>query len=510
MPATVSSVSSASLQSARPSSSSSRASDSDGPSFDDALGKAQGKDAQPADASPPTPVARPAKADADKTKVASTDKKAADTAQTTDTKAKKKADSDNPPDRGNKGDGGSSDGSGNPSADGKKPQPKTPAKAKAIAPDAPAAILQIQGVPIQGAVPQAAAPQANASPATAQQPATAQPTPTPQAIAKVTAVAPDGSAAVAPDGSAAVAPDGSAAVASTPAQPAAKAAAPAKDKAPQPVDSAAQPPSADVEMAAIAVPAVDPTSQDDTQSALQTPQKGKAVPAQVGDPQPADAATTTNIDPNFVQAIVDGVDDAIAGSSAVSPDDIAATGDHKSARQNDTSALQLTPQADGPRLRIDNTIAAAPGAPAQSSEAQFAQVNHARIISGIQEKLLPGGGSMQIRLDPPELGAVNIKVEMRNGVMTASFEAANSDTARLLSHSLGDLKTSLEAQGVNVEKMHVTQMPKSQSSSNKGDPKSDQDTNADNASRQEQQRRDMMRRMWRKLMKGQDPLDLVA
>jgi flagellar hook-length control protein FliK len=137
-------------------------------------------------------------------------------------------------------------------------------------------------------------------------------------------------------------------------------------------------------------------------------------------------------------------------------------------------------------------------------------VNHARIISGIQEKLLPGGGSMHIRLDPPELGAVNIKVEMRNGVMTASFEAANSDTARLLSHSLGDLKTSLEAQGVNVEKMHVTQMPKSQSSSDKGGQKSDQETNADNASRQEQQRRDMMQRMWRKLMKGQDPLDLVA
>jgi flagellar hook-length control protein FliK len=147
--------------------------------------------------------------------------------------------------------------------------------------------------------------------------------------------------------------------------------------------------------------------------------------------------------------------------------------------------------------------------PPPPPEAQFAAANHANIVSGIQAKLLPGGGSMSLHLDPPELGALQIRVEMKGGVMTASFETSSDQTAKLLSHSLTDLKTSLEAQGVTVEKIHVTQVPRQQSSSSD----SHQDTSdksKDTAAQQEQQRKDMVRRMWRKLMKGQDPVDLVA
>jgi flagellar hook-length control protein FliK len=144
-----------------------------------------------------------------------------------------------------------------------------------------------------------------------------------------------------------------------------------------------------------------------------------------------------------------------------------------------------------------------------SAESQFADANHPKIVSGITGRLLPNGGAMQLRLDPPELGAMQIKVEMRDGVMTASFETSNDQATRLLSHSLGDLRSALEAQGVSVQKLQVTQSPKQQTSSGEGQ-KDNSQTPQDTASQHEQQRKEMVRRMWQKLMGGQDPVDLVA
>lgn len=147
---------------------------------------------------------------------------------------------------------------------------------------------------------------------------------------------------------------------------------------------------------------------------------------------------------------------------------------------------------------------------AQPAEAQFVEANHHRIITGISGQLLPNGGSMHIRLDPPELGALHVRVEMRDGVMTAAFETSSDEATKVLSHSLGDLKTALEAQGVSVEKLHVRQAPREQSSSGDNSRGERDDAHQEQAARQEQQRKEMLRRMWRRLTNGQDPLDLVA
>jgi flagellar hook-length control protein FliK len=122
---------------------------------------------------------------------------------------------------------------------------------------------------------------------------------------------------------------------------------------------------------------------------------------------------------------------------------------------------------------------------------------------------------MHIRLDPPELGPRAVTVRLRNGVMEASFETSNDEAARLLSHSLGTLKSSLESQGVNVDRLHVQQAPKNeQSNQNSNEREGQQGQNRenlhDNAARQDHQRREMLRRMWRKLTGVEDPLDMVA
>jgi flagellar hook-length control protein FliK len=154
---------------------------------------------------------------------------------------------------------------------------------------------------------------------------------------------------------------------------------------------------------------------------------------------------------------------------------------------------------------------AAPAAPTPppTSEADFAGANHDRIVSSVRSELIPNGGTMHIRLDPPELGALQVTVRMIDGAMTASFETSTDQATKLLSHSLGQLKTALETQGVSVERLHVQQSPRDQQSSSNSDDRR-QSRQEDASARQEQQRREMLRRMWRRLGMIHDPLDMVA
>jgi flagellar hook-length control protein FliK len=99
---------------------------------------------------------------------------------------------------------------------------------------------------------------------------------------------------------------------------------------------------------------------------------------------------------------------------------------------------------------------------------------------------------------------------MNDGVMSASFETSTDQATKMLSHSLGQLKSALETQGVSVEKLHVQQSPRDQQSGSKSDEQKQEELQKDGQSSQrEQQRREMLKRMWAKLGVG-DPLDMGA
>lgn len=176
--------------------------------------------------------------------------------------------------------------------------------------------------------------------------------------------------------------------------------------------------------------------------------------------------------------------------------------------------LERTP-TEPPPIKSDSATGVSkpplPAAPPPTPEVRFAHDNHEQIVQNVRTQLLPQGGAMQIRLDPPELGALQVMVEMRDGVMNATFQTSNEEATRLLSHSLNQLKHVLETQGVTVERLQVQQAPKNESS-NAGDEQKQQQQNSpeDHAARQEQQRRELMRRMWRKISGAPDPLDLTA
>jgi flagellar hook-length control protein FliK len=170
------------------------------------------------------------------------------------------------------------------------------------------------------------------------------------------------------------------------------------------------------------------------------------------------------------------------------------------------AAVSLSPASAGPTHQASSPTAA----PVVRPQLEFAAVNHEKIVAGIQGQLLPTGGTMHIRLDPPHLGPLQVSVHLRDGVVTAAFQTQNEDATRLLSHSLGQLKTALESQGVSVDKLQVQQAPKDQSSgNNSNDPRQQSFTQGDGLFEQQQrQRQRLLQRMWNR-MNG-DPLDMVA
>ena len=197
-------------------------------------------------------------------------------------------------------------------------------------------------------------------------------------------------------------------------------------------------------------------------------------------------------------------------AAAISIDATKSLGDADTDSTNNAAAVNQIP-AQPASARAAAPAAPAP-APAATPEARFAEANHATIINSVKTNLLPRGGSMQLRLDPPELGRIQVNVEMRDGVMNATFQTTSDDATRMLSHSLGQLKSSLESQGVTVEKIQVQQTPHNQSAQGGDDQSgSQQQQQRDQAdAQQEQQRKEMLKRMWRRVSGVQEPVNLVA
>ena len=225
-----------------------------------------------------------------------------------------------------------------------------------------------------------------------------------------------------------------------------------------------------------------------------TPQQGDATSADSSTAQAA-ASATTDADPPLATL----QDDTPAGApSSKELASISNTSVDPLALLSALAAPSASPLAHAEK-------AAAPVAP----QVSFTEDNHPKIVQGIVGQLLPNGGTMHLRLDPPELGVLQVTVHMKEGVMTASFETSNDNATKLLSRSLGQLKSGLEAAGMSVEKLHVEQSPTQNNQQSSGEnakqPLQDQQRQA----QQDQQRREMVQRMWRRLSGG-DPLDLVA
>lgn len=184
---------------------------------------------------------------------------------------------------------------------------------------------------------------------------------------------------------------------------------------------------------------------------------------------------------------------------------------------SDTMAMAAASQSNAPApanlTATPAVVAPPPPPPAHLTEAEFAEQNHPAIVQTIHGSLLPKGGSMQIRLDPPGLGPLQISVKMENGTLNATLQTSDATASSLLSHSLSQLKHTLETQGITVERLQVQQMSKQENASTGQQNAEEHSQQQQHAARDgqgfgDEQRRETLRRLWEKV-RGGDPLDVL-
>jgi flagellar hook-length control protein FliK len=65
------------------------------------------------------------------------------------------------------------------------------------------------------------------------------------------------------------------------------------------------------------------------------------------------------------------------------------------------------------------------------------------------------GGTLQLRLSPPELGALRIELNVKDGVLSASLQTENANARRLLLDHLPALRDRLAEQNIRVDRFEV-------------------------------------------------------
>lgn len=78
------------------------------------------------------------------------------------------------------------------------------------------------------------------------------------------------------------------------------------------------------------------------------------------------------------------------------------------------------------------------------------------VVRGLQTMVHHRGGVMTMRLDPPELGALRVQVSIVGGSVSARFDAQSLAAQQLLHRHMPTLRSALESQGLNVERLTVT------------------------------------------------------
>ena len=71
------------------------------------------------------------------------------------------------------------------------------------------------------------------------------------------------------------------------------------------------------------------------------------------------------------------------------------------------------------------------------------------------QRAADGTYQLHIELRPPELGRVDLRVELRDGVLHASINAEHPRTAELVRNALDDLRARLDADGVRSGALNV-------------------------------------------------------
>jgi len=126
---------------------------------------------------------------------------------------------------------------------------------------------------------------------------------------------------------------------------------------------------------------------------------------------------------------------------------------HSEMDQTGTETMGTAPRTTttGPSATTQST------APTQTSNSQAAEAQKVmdQVVKGVSGSLGEGRSHITIRLSPPDLGNVSVRLVMENGALTAKLFAEQANTRSLLEQHANTLRNSLAEQGIKIDNVAV-------------------------------------------------------
>ncbi|MFD2382916.1 flagellar hook-length control protein FliK [Paenibacillus xanthanilyticus] len=115
--------------------------------------------------------------------------------------------------------------------------------------------------------------------------------------------------------------------------------------------------------------------------------------------------------------------------------------------------IAVTPQDNQPRLDPTGKLIMPQPVPAE----KFAETMKDMLVNQFNVKTKDGLSEATISLAPAHLGQVDIRIAVQNGQLTAVFVAESAAAKDMLENQIAQLRSQLQTQGLQVERLEVTQ-----------------------------------------------------
>gem|GEM_PF-3359727 len=257
--------------------------------------------------------------------------------------------------------------------------------------------------------------------------------------------------------------------------------------------------------ASSALPSEDRRSRSGTATAAQIVRAGEFSGTSYSVPPAQTSRPDSASEPEGVAVTLDSIRprSAIEPAGSALPDDILPVGSDRAA----AVASEVTSGREAAAAGVVQTVRAEPGPIAYAADLSdgataaddgLMQIELSETVSTIR-RAISGDGHIKVRLNPPELGAMQIEVRQVDASITVRLEVETEAAQKALLESLGDLRQSLRQQRAGVEQIDVVLIERSQEplrgSLDDGRRDADRERSSEEQNRrQEQERRNRQQR----------------
>ena len=180
-------------------------------------------------------------------------------------------------------------------------------------------------------------------------------------------------------------------------------------------------------------------------------------------PQPDAASSTGTAAAVHATAATAAVVQNLSPAKTSSPAEKTGGGDGKEAAGSVASGPAAGPISAAAHLSGNQQSQAAQAA-TTSKPGDIGQADRTRFVQRVEQafqSMSASGGTIRLRLSPPELGSMRLEITVRNGTMTARAETETSAARNMLLDNLPALRERLAQQDIKVQHFDVDVMDQS-------------------------------------------------